>query len=99
MLRETNYPTAKSINLSTPGFLPLIGTEEGGRSWWRNRPSNGLKLSKASTREPDLEPLGRLAARLSFRYPLKVKHPRLKHVVQRSSTSTGVFDLEQQGVN
>lgn len=32
MLRQTNYPTARSINLSTPDFLPLAGTEKGGRS-------------------------------------------------------------------
>jgi transposase InsO family protein len=36
MLRKTNYPTARSINLSTPDFLPLIGTEEGGRSSRQN---------------------------------------------------------------
>jgi hypothetical protein len=32
MVRKTNYPTAKSINLSTPDFLHSIRTEEGGRS-------------------------------------------------------------------
>lgn len=31
-LRKTNYPTASSINLSTPDFLRSTGTEEVGRS-------------------------------------------------------------------
>jgi hypothetical protein len=31
MLRKPNYPTARSINLSTPDFLPLAGTEKRGQ--------------------------------------------------------------------
>lgn len=32
MMLKTNEPTARSIDVSTPDFPPLIGTEEGGRS-------------------------------------------------------------------
>ena len=31
-MQLNHQPTARSINLATPDFLPLIGTPEGGRS-------------------------------------------------------------------
>lgn len=43
MLRKPNHPTARSINLSSPDFLPLIGTEEGGRSDMLEKLELGLR--------------------------------------------------------